>query len=242
MTRHSFRLLAIAVFTAAAVATVTAGAASSAREAARKTNIKPADFGRKIDNPWYPLRPGTTYVYRGGTAEKPTRDVIAVTRQKKKIMGVRCVVVHDNFYVAGRQTERTSDWFTQDKRGRVWYFGEDSAQLDGEGNVTSTAGSWQAGVDGALPGIIMPARPRVNQTFRQEYYKGHAEDHFTVLSLSVRVDVPYVSSKRALLTREFSPLEPGVIEHKYYVRGIGLVEEATADKQPEQVLVSVTRT
>jgi hypothetical protein len=199
--------------------------------------IDPGNFGRRIDNPWYPLRPGTTYVYRGVQDGKPSRDVVSVTRKTKKILGVPCVVVQDNLYVDGRLVERTSDWFTQDRRGAVWYFGEATAELDGRGHVTSTEGSWEAGVDGARPGIVMPARPRVGQSFRQEYYKGHAEDHFAIVSLSARVATPYVSSRRAMLTKEWSPLEPGVTERKYYVRGVGMV----ADPGDRSVLVSVER-
>ena len=103
-------------------------------------------------------------------------------------------MLDDRLYVRGRLAERTSDWYTQDAKGNVWYYGEATAELDAQGNVTSTEGSWQAGVDGARPGIFMPAHPKVGQSFRQEYYKGHAEDRFRVLSVHTTVNVPYVSS------------------------------------------------
>jgi hypothetical protein len=199
--------------------------------------IDPARFGRSVDNPWYPLRPGTTYVYRGLEQGAVSRDVVTVETRTKTILGVRCVVVHDELSVGGRVVERTDDWFTQDRDGTVWYFGEATAELDAQGHVTSTEGSWQAGVDGARPGIVMPARPRVGQSFRQEYYAGHAEDHFAIVSLTASVQTPYVSSHRAMLTREWSPLEPGVSEQKVYVRGIGLV----ADRTDRSVLVSMKR-
>jgi hypothetical protein len=185
-------------------------------------------FADRVDNPWFPLTPGTTFVYRGVKDGKPSRDVVTVTDKTKTIQGVSCTVVRDNLFVDGRLAERTSDWYAQDRDGNVWYFGESTAELDEGGKVTSTEGSWQAGVDGAKAGIFMPARPTVGKSFRQEYYKGHAEDHFQVVSLSAAVNVPFVTSKQALLTKEWTPLEPDVIDHKFYVRGIGTVLEVTA--------------
>jgi hypothetical protein len=219
----------------AAIAALVAAAGAGAA-------VDPASFTTKVDNPWYPLRPGTTFVFRGVEDGQATRDVVSVTAKTKTIAGVRCVVVQDNLYRAGRLVERTSDWFAQDRRGNVWYFGEATAELDSRGRVTSTEGSWQAGVGGARPGIVMPARPEVGKAFRQEYYKGHAEDHFQIVSVSTPVAVPYVSSRRAILTREWTPLEPGVVDHKYYVRGLGMVKEETAKGAPERaVLVAVKR-
>jgi hypothetical protein len=185
----------------------------------------PARFTGRVTNPWFPLKPGTTYVYRGTRDGKPARDVVTVTHQTKTIQGVRCEVVKDRLYLSGRLRERTTDWYTQDVAGNVWYFGEATAELDGEGRVVSRNGSWQAGRDGAKPGIFMPAHPRPGYTGRQEFYKGHAEDHFRILSLTATVKVPLISSRHALLTREWTPLESGVIDHKYYVRGIGTVRE-----------------
>ena len=205
-----------------------------------ETNPNPAGFVSRVDNPWFPLRPGTSYVYRGVKDGKPSRDVVTVTAQTKPIEGVRCTVVRDRLYLAGRLAERTTDWYAQDEAGNVWYFGEATAELDAKGSVTSTEGSWQAGVHGARPGIVMPAHPRVGQRFRQEYYKGHAEDHFEVLSLSATVRTPAASSRHALLTKEWTPLEPGVIDHKLYVRGIGTAKEETVKGGVERaVLVTV---
>jgi hypothetical protein len=199
----------------------------------------PTGFETGVDNPWFPLRPGTTYVYRGVKDGQPSRDVFAVTTATKKIQGVRCTVVHDRLYLRGHLHERTADWYAQDKAGNVWYFGEATAELNPNGSVRSTEGSWQAGVDGARAGVFMPANPHRGQTGRQEYYKGHAEDHFRVLSLSASVDTPAVSSSRALLTREWTPLEPGVIDHKLYIKGIGTVLEQTVKGGDERnVLVS----
>lgn len=202
----------------------------------------PSDFTANVDNPWYPLKPGTTYIYRGSKDGQPSRDVLTVTHRTKKIEGVPCVVVEDRLYLRGHLGERTTDWYTQDKKGNVWYFGESTAELNKQGHVISTAGSWMAGVHGAKPGIYMLAHPRPGQSARQEFYKGQAEDHFRIVSLKATVRVPYVSSKQALLTKEWTPLEPGVIDHKLYVRGLGTVLEQTVKGGSERAeLISVTR-
>ena len=202
----------------------------------------PANFAGPVDNPWFPLTPGTTLVYRGTKDGEPSRDVVTVTHATTVIAGVRCIVVHDRLYLRGRLHERTTDWYTQDKQGNVWYFGEETAELDKKGRVTSTEGSWQAGVDGAVPGIFMPADPKVGRSYRQEFYKGHAADHFQIVSLTASVKVPYTSSGQALLTKEWTPLEPGVIDHKYYIRGIGTVlEEAVKGGNERAELVAVRR-
>jgi hypothetical protein len=198
-------------------------------------------FARRVDNPWFPLTPGTVLTYRGVKDGIPDRDVFAVSHATKVIDGVRCTVVQDRLFERGRLAERTTDWYAQDRAGNVWYFGERTAELDAHGRVTTTEGTWQAGRDGARAGIYMPAHPRVGETGRQELYRGHAEDHFAVLSLAAHVRTPAVSSRHALLTREWTPLEPGVIDHKLYVRGIGTVREETVRGGVERAtLVSVT--
>jgi hypothetical protein len=192
-----------------------------------RTRSSQATFARSVDNPWFPLKPGTTFVYTGVKDGERGRDVVRVTARTKVIRGVRCTAVDDRLYLQGRLAERTTDWYAQDSEGTVWYFGEATAELNKSGRVTSREGSWLAGVDGAKQGIFMPARPKVGRSFRQEYYKGHAEDHFSVLSLSASVVVPYTASAHALLTKEWTPLEPDVTDHKLYIRGIGLVKEET---------------
>ncbi len=199
-----------------------------------------SSFSARVDNPWLPLLPGTRYVYSGVKDGKRARDVVVVTHATRAINGVRCVAVDDRLTLNGRLEERTTDWYSQDARGNVWYFGERTAELDAHGRVTSTEGSWTAGVAGAQAGIFMPAHPRVGQSGRQEYYKGHAEDHFKVIGLFNTVS-PRGAAK-ALLTEETTPLEPGTVDHKLYVRGIGTVLEQTergGDERNE--LVSVTR-
>jgi len=187
---------------------------------------KPA-FVRSVTNPWFPLRPGTVFVYTGEKDGRPGRDVVTVTPRTKMIQGVRCTAVDDRLYEQGRLAERTTDWYAQDARGNVWYFGEETAELNKRGKVTSRDGTWRAGAGGARAGIFMPAHPHVGQSFRQEYLKGHAEDHFAVLSTSASVVVGYTASAHALLTKEWTPLEPATLDHKLYIRGLGLAKEET---------------
>jgi hypothetical protein len=194
----------------------------------------------RVDNPWFPLRPGTVYLYRGVKDGKPSRDVVTVTNRKRTIAGVRATAVHDDLYVEGRLAERTTDWYAQDRAGNVWYLGEATAELDATGRVTSREGSWLSGLDGARPGIYMPAQPAVGLSGRQEFLKGHAEDHFRVLALDATVSAPALTSRHALLTEEWTPLEPGVLDHKLYVRGVGTVLEQTIRGGNERnALVSV---
>jgi len=137
-------------------------------------------------------------------------------------MGVECVVVRDTAWEGGELIERTFDWYAQDQEGTVWYFGEDTKEYR-NGKVTSTGGSWEAGVDGAQPGIIMQANPKAGLSYRQEYYEGEAEDKAQVVSVNESVTVPYGSFDHVLKTKEWTPLEPGLVEHKYYAPGVGQV-------------------
>ena len=218
----------------AAVVLATAAAVAAA--------APPSQFSATVDNPWFPLKPGTVYRYRGIKDGKSSRDVVTVTHRIVRIQGVPCISVEDLLYLKGKLEERTTDWYAQDRNGNVWYFGEDTAELDEHGNVVTTEGTWRAGRDGAKPGIYMPGHPTVGQTGRQEYLRGHAEDHFEVVSLSATIRAPYTSSQHALLTKEWTPLEPGVTDHKYYVRGVGTVLEQTVKGGVERnELVSVRR-
>jgi hypothetical protein len=202
----------------------------------------PSTFSARVDNPWYPLRPGSVYIYQGAKDGKRSRDVLTVTHSTRKVDGVPCVVVEDRLYLDGVLEERTTEWYSEDVHGNVWYFGEDTAELDTHGHVTTTSGSWQAGVQGARPGVFMYARPRVGQAGRQELLEGQAEDRFQVVSLHASVRVPFVSSRDGLLTKEWTPLEPGVLDHKVYVRGIGDVLELTVQGGNERAaLVSFRR-
>ncbi len=190
--------------------------------------ITPSDFtnarGRpnSIDNPYFPLRPGTTFIYDGTKDGLTQHDVFAVTRDTKTILGVSTVVVHDAVYIDGYLEEDTLDWFAQDDRGNVWYFGEDTKELDPQGNVISTAGSWTGGVNAAQPGIVMEAKPSAGDAYRQEFAAGEAEDMASVLSRSKHATVTYGSFDDVVQTKEWSCLEAG-IDHKYYAPGVGLI-------------------
>jgi hypothetical protein len=199
-------------------------------------------FSASVTNPWFPLRPGSVYRYRGVKDGEPSREVMTVTHRTRTIDGARCVVVSDLLYIRAKLEERTHDYYTQDAKGNVWYFGEDTAELDEHGNVKDTSGSWLTGKDGARPGIFMYARPRVGQAARQEYLQGEAEDHFRVVARGVTARVPFKGFRDALLTKEWTPLEPGVVDHKYYARGIGTVLEQTVKGGDERnELVSFQR-
>ena len=174
-------------------------------------------FVSRVDNPWFPLKPGTVWVYRGQKDGKSSRDVVRVLTATRVIDGVRCTSVSDRLYERGKLAERTTDWYAQDSSGTVWYYGEATAELNAKGRVTSTEGSWLSGKDNARAGVFMPAKPRVGQSFRQEYRKGQAEDHFQIIS---------VKGTR-MVTKEWTPLEPNVLDHKTYIRGKGLVDEKT---------------
>jgi hypothetical protein len=225
------------VTSAAAIVTLVALGAAVATSGA-----KAPGYSARVDNPWYPLVPGTTFTYRGVKDGQPSRDVFTVTHQTTTINGAPCVVIKDRLYLSGHLEERTTEWFSQDMQGNVWYFGENTATLDRNGRVKNTSGAWRAGLKGAKPGVFMFAHPAVGRAAQQEFFKGEAEDHFQVLSLHAAVAVPYASSKQAMLTKEWTPLEPGTIDHKLYVRGVGTVLEQTVRGGSERAaLVSVTK-
>ncbi|HEX3325477.1 MAG TPA: hypothetical protein VHV50_00630, partial [Actinomycetota bacterium] len=172
---------------------------------------------------------GTTFIYEGKTANGPERVETYVSHNTREVLGVKCTVVRDKAFLDGKLSEDTFDWYAQDSEGNVWYFGEDTKEYE-NGKVVSTKGSWEAGVDGAKPGIVMEANPRVGDSYRQEYYEGQAEDMAEVLSLDASglndaVSVPYGSFGDVLMTKEWNPLEPGVLEYKYYAPGTGLIGE-----------------
>lgn len=182
-----------------------------------------ATFVDGINNKFFPLVPGTTFFYEGEKDGIPASDEFFVTHRTKRIMGVDCTEVRDQAFENGVLAEDTLDWFAQDTAGNVWYFGEDTKELDANGNVISTEGSWEAGVDGALPGIIMLADPHKADRYQQEFATGVAEDMARVLSLDKAASVPYGDFDDLLLTRESTPLEKGAVELKYYAEGIGFI-------------------
>jgi hypothetical protein len=221
------RLVALAILSALPVAGCGSTSHEPAKPAKPARGFDASRFVHGVDNPWFPLKPGTVLRYRGAKDGEPSTEVMTVTDRTRTILGVAATVVQDRLYKRGKLAEDTTDWYAQDRDGNVWYVGEATRELDKNGKTTSTEGSWQAGVQGARAGIFMPAKPAVGQSFRQEYLKGQAEDHFAVEALDTSVKVPWGRSGHALRTREWTPLEPGVIDAKYYVRGIGTVLEQT---------------
>jgi hypothetical protein len=203
-------------------------------------DVDPADFVAVVDSPYFPMVVGSRWVYEGQADGGAERVEIVVTDERKTIMGIAATVVRDSVYVENELVEDTYDWFAQDRDGNVWYLGEDSKELE-NGEVVSTEGSWQAGVDGARPGIVMPAEPAVGDQFRQEYHVGEAEDMFEIIEVGGAVDVAAGSFEDVVTTRDWTPLEPGVTEHKQYAPGIGkLREEQTAGGEDMSELVEFT--
>ena len=200
------------------------GCSQQAAETPYAVTIDPENFVQGVDNPYFPLVPGTTLTYEGSTSEGVERFEDYVTHDTKQVLGVTCVVVHNLATLDGELIEETYDWYAQDRLGNVWYFGEYSTQFV-DGKPVGIGGSWEAGVDGALPGIIMLADPQVGDSYRQEYYAGEAEDMAEVISLRESVTMPYGSFQDVLSTRDWTPLEPSVAENKYYAPGVGLVRE-----------------
>ena len=194
-----------------------------------------------IDNPYFPLKPGTTFIYEGTSEGHMEHDELAVTNRVKVIQGVPCVEIHDIVLHDGKLIEETLDWYAQDKDGNVWYYGEDSKEIE-NGKVVSTEGSWEAGVDGAQAGIMMEAHPKVGDTYRQEFYKGHAEDTAEVFMLNQSVTVPYGSYTNALVTRERTPLEPDVIEEKHYAPGVGMVQDVAIAGESDKIQLVAIKT
>jgi hypothetical protein len=188
-----------------------------------QAEVDPDNFVSGVNNPYFPLEPGTSLIYRGETEGVPTRNVTYVTNDTKVILGVTTIVVHDQAFEEGVLVEDTFDWFAQDVDGNVWYFGEDTKELDEDGNVISTEGSWKAGVDGAEPGIIMLADPKKGDRYQQEFLPGVAEDRAQVIGFEDSFCVPYDCFDNVLVTKEWSPLDKGVVENKYYAEGIGFI-------------------
>ncbi|MBA2325456.1 MAG: hypothetical protein H0V95_02280 [Actinobacteria bacterium] len=191
---------------------------------AEPVELDPADFTTEIDNPYWPMTPGTRWTYREVDEEgKELQVVVVVTTETKKIAnGITARVVRDTVTQDGQLIEDTFDWYAQDKDGNVWYLGEDTAEFE-NGQITTKSGSFEAGVDGAEAGIAMPAEPRPGLKYRQEYYKGEAEDNGEVLSTKEMAEVPFGLFKKVLLTKDTITIEPDVLEYKLYAKNVGPV-------------------
>jgi hypothetical protein len=187
-------------------------------------DIDPANFVTGVDNPYLPFAPGARWVYEGTDDGENEHIEVTVTDERREVMGIPVVVVRDTVELDGELAEDTRDWYAQDREGNVWYMGEETAEYE-NGEVTSTEGSWEAGVDGALPGIVMPAHPEVGQAYRQEFYEGEAEDLGEILRVDGTASVAAGEFHELVVTRDWNPFEPEVVEEKSYARGVGVVLE-----------------
>jgi len=249
LTIHHQRLIAAVALSLSSAALVACSADSGTTDrlepdlpSTTGSGIDPSDFVLPVDNPYFPLEPGTTYRYEGIKEGRRAVDVFYVSNDTKMILGVANTVVVDKLYVDGQLEEIAHDWYTQDRQGNVWYFGETIKEFDRNGNQIPAKGAWQAGVDGARPGIVMPAQPRVGLVFRPEFYRGNAEDRYRILDLSAKVTVPYGPFTDVLVMSEQTRLEPGVLGLKFHALGVGQIKESVP-KGPHETLslVSVTR-
>ncbi len=238
--------VAVAVASVGVVVSLETGATGSAppTSAVRPAGVvDPANFSTPRANPYYPLRPGTRTILRGSDGSERLREVVRVTHRTRVIQGVTTTVVSDVVRRRGGSlVERTTDWYAADNDGNVWYFGERTATYDESGKVESREGTWLAGRDGAVPGKIMPANPGPAQAYRQEFYRGHAEDQAWLVNRSGRVRVPAGRFRHVLRSYEWTRLEPGVVSLKLYAPGVGIVKERDVSGGKEKfVLVSVRR-
>jgi hypothetical protein len=204
---------------------------------AERVELDPGDFTTEIDNPYWPMRPGSRWIYREGDQ----RVVVTVTSRTRDIMGIEARVVHDVVTENGEVVEDTYDWYAQDGDGNVWYLGEATKEFE-NGEVVSTEGSWETGVDGAQAGILLPGDPKPGLKYRQEYLEGEAEDAAEVLSLDARARVPYGAFEHVLQTRDSTPLDPDVVEHKFYAKGVGpVLAKTVSGGSGREELVAFTR-
>ena len=189
--------------------------------------LDPKDFLAQIDHPFWPMSPGSRWTYRevGPSGSFQTVEV-SVTEETRTILGIEATVVHDVVSRDDQPIEDTKDWYAQDRWGNVWYLGEDTREFE-NGEVTSTAGSWEAGVDGAQAGVILPGSPSAGMAYRQEYYEGQAEDAAEIVSLEEKAAVPFGTFEHLLMTRDYTPLVPNLVEHKFYARGLGPILSVT---------------
>jgi hypothetical protein len=232
MRRTALIVLTVVGATVGLAAMGLAGSPAPANAAAR---FDPGNFVRHVTNPYFPLKPGTLLVYKGVKDGKSQVDRVFVTHRTKTILGVRATVVRDIARHKGRILEKTFDWYAQDKQGNVWYLGENTKSFE-NGHV-DTEGSWEAGQHGARAGIIMPADPHAATAYRQEFWKGHAEDQAWIVKRGGTVRAPIGKLRHKLVTFEWSRLEPGVLDKKVYARGYGIVREVSLTGPKETALL-----
>ncbi len=242
VTMVSLALIAVA----GAQAKTGGNAASCALPQGREhAKIDPAGFTTKIDNPWWPMAQGSRWIYRETAPDgSKVKDVVTVSTKTKRVAdGVTTRIVHDVATEDGKPVEVTDDYYAQDRCGNVWYFGEATAEYE-NGKVSSRHGSFEAGVGGAEPGVILPAKPRPGLGYRQEFAAGQAEDRGEIVSVSDQAETPYghFARGRVLMTRDLNPLEPKNLEFKFYARGVGpVLAIAVSGGSDREELVSYTR-
>jgi hypothetical protein len=238
MARKILASLAAVVIAATVVGVV--AASNRAFRSAAAPAFDPDNFVSVVNNPYFPLPVGRTLTYTGIKDGQTQRDVVRITDEHKEILGIAVTVVSDIADHNGTILEKTSDWYAQDKQGNVWYLGEDTVAFLAHGK-TDTSGSWEAGVDGAIPGIIMEADPQIPDAYRQELLAGQAEDTAWIVDRGGTVTVPYGKVKNVLTSLEATRLEPGAYDQKVYGPGIGIVLEQSLSGAVEVAkLVSVS--
>ena len=215
-TRH------IAVATAVAAIATTLIVLSSGSASA---GIDPADFNAPVTNPYFPLKPGTVFVYKGSEGQDQLIEHLRITNEERMIEGVATTVVRDVLHANGHLKEKTTDWYAYDNSGNTWYFGERTATYKPDGSVESREGTWRAGVNGGVAGIIMPVNPHATDAYRQEFLPGHAEDQAWIVANHGTVRVPYGKLDQIVRSYEWTLLEPNVVSLKLYAPGLGIVAE-----------------
>ena len=219
-------VLAVAVVAAACADGSAAQGGTRLPQGGEPVTLDPADFTTRIDNPYWPMRPGSRWVYRETDSEGARQKVVVTVTKRTKLIanGISARVVHDVVTEEGVPVEVTDDWYAQDKAGNIWYLGEDTTEYE-NGKPVSKEGSFEAGVNGAQAGVVMPANPKRGMRYRQEYLEGEAEDRAEIFSLREQAEVPFGHFRRGrvLMTKEVNPLEPRILEFKFYARGVGPV-------------------
>jgi hypothetical protein len=224
---------ATTTFIGALAAVALAGQPGGLPQGGETVHLDPADFTTRIDNPYWPMRPGSRWIYRETDQEGARQRVVVKVTNKTKLIanGVTARVIHDVVTERGRPVEVTDDWYAQDRAGNIWYLGEHTTEY-ANGKPSSTEGSFEAGVDGAQPGVVMPAHPKAGQRYRQEYYKGHAEDRARLL----------FARRGLVMTADSNPLPPKLLEYKFYSRGVGpILSVGVSGGSDREELVSYRR-
>ena len=224
MLRSVVLAIAVLALTACGGSSKSSSGSTPLPQGTKPAKLDPSNFTTEIDNPYWPMRPGSHWVYRELEDGEAQRVDVTVTDRTKVLGGITARVVHDQVTRKGQVIEDTFDWYAQDSDGNLWYLGENTKEYE-NGKLKSTEGSWAYGVDGAQPGVVVPADPKQGMRYREEYYAGHAEDAAEVLNVGSQVQVPYGRYQDAMVTRNYSSLEPTVEEMKLYAKGVGPVME-----------------